>query len=77
MQFLKKGSDMASSIKSKYNSTKGIFNLLEFSYLVFTYAIKLGIAVVKSTIELIIEFASKAAVSTLKNLWMRLRSLRW
>ena len=40
MLFLKKGSDMASSIKSKNNSTKGILNLLEFSYIVFTYAIK-------------------------------------
>ena len=27
---------MASSIKSKNNSTKGILNLLEFSYIVFT-----------------------------------------
>ena len=42
---------MASSIKSKNNSTKGILNLLEFSYIVFTYAIKQGIAVVKSTAD--------------------------
>ena len=30
---------MTSSIKSKNNSTKGILNLLEFSYIVFTYTI--------------------------------------
>ena len=30
---------MTSSIKSKNNSTKGILNLLELSYIVFTYAI--------------------------------------
>ena len=30
---------MASSIKSKDNSTKGILNFLEFSYIVFTYAV--------------------------------------
>ena len=40
MQFLKKGSDMASSVKSKNNSAKGILNLLEFSHIIFTYAIK-------------------------------------
>ena len=39
VSFLKKGSDMASSIKSKDNSTKDILNLLEFSYIVFTYTI--------------------------------------
>ena len=42
---------MAGSIKSKNNSTKGILNLLEFSYIVFTYVIKWGIAVVKSTAD--------------------------
>ena len=31
---------MASSIKSKNNSTKGILNFLEFSYIVFANAIK-------------------------------------
>ena len=31
---------MDSSIKFINNSTKGILNLLEFSYIVFTYAIK-------------------------------------
>ena len=40
MYFLKKRSDMTSSIKSKNNSTKGILNLLEFSYVTFTYTIE-------------------------------------
>ena len=40
---------MASSIKSKNNSTKGILSILELSYIVFTYAIKQGNVVVKST----------------------------
>ena len=40
MYFLKKGGDMASSIKSKNNSAKGILNLLEFSHIIFTYAIE-------------------------------------
>ena len=31
---------MASSVMSRNNSTKGILNFLEFSYIVFTYAIK-------------------------------------
>ena len=31
---------MASSIKSKNNSTKGILNLLEFSHIIFTYTIE-------------------------------------
>ena len=30
---------MASSIKSKNNSAKGILNLLEFSRIIFTYVI--------------------------------------
>ena len=38
MKVLKNGSDMASSIKSKNNSAKGILNLLEFSHIIFTYA---------------------------------------
>ena len=42
MRFLKKGSDMTSSIKPKNNSAnfKGILNLLEFSHIIFTYTIK-------------------------------------
>ena len=38
-RFLKKGSDMAISINSKNNSAKGILNLLEYSHIIFTYAI--------------------------------------
>ena len=40
MQFLKKRSDMTSSIKSKNNSAKGILNPLELSDIIFTYAKK-------------------------------------
>ena len=40
MQFLKTVSDMACSIKSKDNLTKDILNLLEFSHILFIYAIK-------------------------------------
>ena len=42
---------MTSPFKSKNNSAKGILNLLEFSHIIFTYATKWGIAVVKSTAD--------------------------
>ena len=50
MLFLTKGSDMACSIKSKSNSTKCILNLLEFSHIIFTYAIEKGVTVIKFTV---------------------------
>ena len=42
---------MACFIKSENNSTKGILNLLEFSYVIFIYTIEYGIAVVNSTTD--------------------------
>ena len=65
--FFQIGSNMACFIESENNSTKGILNLLEFSHVVFIQSIRL----------LIIEFASRAAVSTLRNLQMDLKFLRW
>ena len=37
VQFLKIGSHMARSFKSKDNSTNGILNLLEISHIIFIY----------------------------------------
>ena len=42
---------MDSSIKSKINLAKGILNLLEFSHVIYTYAIEKGVAVVKLTTD--------------------------
>ena len=38
---------MASSIKPKNNSAKGILNVFEFIHIIFTYAIGQGVTVVK------------------------------
>ena len=40
VKFLKIGSNMACFIKSTDNYTKGILNLLEFSHIIFIYAIE-------------------------------------
>ena len=42
---------MACFIKSENNSAEGIFNLLEFSHIVFIHTIKQGIVVVNLTTD--------------------------
>ena len=65
---------MACFTKCENNSTKGILNLLEFSQVIFIHTIKRELQ--WSIHLLIIEFDSRAAVSTLRNLRIRLKSLR-
>ena len=65
---------MACFTKSENNSTKGILNLLEFSQVIFIHTIKMELQ--WSIHLLIIEFDNMAAVSTLRNLRIRLKSLR-
>ena len=64
---------MACFIKSEDNCTNCILNLLEFSHVIFIHAIQERFTV--SIPPLIIEFPSMAAVSTLRNLPINLKSL--